>query len=77
MSSLLCSSDFFFIITFGMLSWFEVRWNIHTHTLTHSHTQKFHRRLESSPKSRVGTPNPNVKHKAVTWHRVGGGVEYL
>jgi len=40
--------------------------------------KKFHRRLESSPKSRVGTPNPNVKHKAVTaWHRVGGGVEYL
>jgi len=39
--------------------------------------KKFHRRLESSP-SRVGTPNPNVKHKAVTaWHRVGGGVEYL
>ena len=38
--------------------------------------EKFHRRLESSPTSRV-TSNLMWNTQAVTLHRVGGGVEYL
>ena len=38
--------------------------------------KNFHKRLESSPTSRVSTLMWNTQ-QAATWHKVGGGVEYL